>query len=198
MLKRALPDEANLETRQLLEQIRSKCTTCQTTVGKPLHFRVSAISEDDAELKFNRQVDINLLWLNSKPVLHVCDDDTLFSVAQFLRGEATLHVWEAFLTSSTLIYHGMPEHILTDQGFVFTGKTWKELLRVNDCKLRLLPVESHNSQGLVENKHNHLRKPFQRVKTDCPGIGDELSLLNAMKARNDVANVKGRVPSMLI
>jgi hypothetical protein len=198
MLKRALPDEANLETRHLLEQIRSKCATCQTTAGKPLHFRVSAISEDDAELKFNRQVDIDLLWLNSKPVLHVCDHDTRFSAAQFLRGETTLHVWEAFLTSWTLIYHGMPEQILTDQGSVFTSKTWKELLRVNDCKLRLIPIESHNSQGLVESKHNHLRKTFQRVKTDFPGIGDELALLYAVKARNDVANPKGLVPSMLV
>jgi hypothetical protein len=28
MLKRALPDETNLGTRQLLEQIRAKCVTC--------------------------------------------------------------------------------------------------------------------------------------------------------------------------
>jgi hypothetical protein len=31
MLKRALPDETDLGTRHLLEQIRAKCVTCQTT-----------------------------------------------------------------------------------------------------------------------------------------------------------------------
>jgi hypothetical protein len=108
MLKRALHDETNLGTRHLLEQIRAKCVICQITAGKTLHFRVSAISEDDAEPKFNRQVDIDLLWLNGKPALHVCDHDTRFSAAKFLNGETTLHVWEALLMSWILIYHGMP------------------------------------------------------------------------------------------
>jgi hypothetical protein len=99
MPKRALPVETNLGTRHILEQIRAKCVTCQTTAGKPLHFLVSAISEDDAELKFNRQVDIDLLWLNSMPALNVCDNDTRYSAAKFLKGETTFHVWEAFLVS---------------------------------------------------------------------------------------------------
>jgi hypothetical protein len=94
------------------------------------------------------------------------------------------------------IYHGMPEQLLTDQGSVFTSKIWKELLHVNGCKLRLIPIESHNSQVLVESKYNHPRKTFQRVKTDFPGIGDDLALLYAVKARIDVANPKGFVLSM--
>jgi hypothetical protein len=138
------------------------------------------------------------LWLNGKPALHVCDHDTRFSAAKFLKGETTLHVWEALFMSWILIYHGMPEQIFTDQGSVFTSKIWKELLRANGCKIRLIPIESHNSQGLVESKHNHLQKIFQRVKTDFPGIGDNLALLYAVKARNDVANPKGLVPSMLV
>jgi transposase InsO family protein len=92
----------------------------------------------------------------------------------------------------------MPQQILTDQGSVFTSKIWKERLRANGCKLRLIPIESHNSQDLVENKHNHLRKTFQRVKTDFLGIGEDLALIYAVKARNDVANPKGLVPSMLV
>jgi hypothetical protein len=33
---------------------------------------------------------------------------------------------------------------------------------------------------------------------DLPGIGDDLALFYALKARNDVANPKGVVPSMLV
>jgi hypothetical protein len=98
MLKQALLDETNLRTRHLLEQIRAKCVTYETTAGKPPHFRVSAISEDDAELNFIRQVDIDLLRLNDKPARHVCDHDTRFS-AKVLKGETTLHVLEALLMS---------------------------------------------------------------------------------------------------
>jgi hypothetical protein len=36
------------------------------------------------------------------------------------------------------------------------------------------------------------------VKTDFPGIGDDLALLYAVKARSDIANPKGLVPSILV
>jgi hypothetical protein len=42
------------------------------------------------------------------------------------------------------------------------------------------------------------KRTFQRVKTDFPGIGDDLALLYAVKSGNDVANLKGLVPSILV
>jgi hypothetical protein len=102
ILKRALPDEAKQETQKLPKNVCSECATCQTTADKPLHFRVSAISENDAKLKFNQQVDLNLFWLNSNSFLHDYDHDNRFSTLQILKGETTLHVWESFLTSWSL------------------------------------------------------------------------------------------------
>jgi hypothetical protein len=55
------------------------------------------------------------------------DHDTGFSAAKFLDGESTQKVWEAFLTSWALIYHGMPHIRLADQRSVLTSKMWDSL-----------------------------------------------------------------------
>lgn len=49
-------------------------------------------------MAFDREVSIDLTWLESKAVLHVVDIDTHFSAASFLKQRTVEAVWDAFVS----------------------------------------------------------------------------------------------------
>jgi hypothetical protein len=198
LLQQARPHETDFNTKNILKSIQRHCDTCQANGFKPQSFKISSSIPESDDLIFNRQIDIDLLWLNSRPALHVVDHDTNFSAAKFLNGESTEHVWQALLESWILIYNGIPHAILADQGSVFTSRKWKELCTSSGISLKLTAIENHNANGLCESKHGTLRKTFNKLKYDFPDCSDELALLYAIKARNDTSNAKGIVPSTLL
>jgi hypothetical protein len=147
LIKRARPAEADLHTRDVLERITNECNTFQRTQGNPISFKVAAIPENDLELCFNRQVDMDLICISKRPLVHMVDHDTGFNAAKFLDGETTQQVWDAFLSSWALMYHGLPHILLADQGSVFTSKMRDLLCKSEGIQLRLTPIEIHNSNG---------------------------------------------------
>lgn len=60
------------QVRQTLEDISKKCITSQFSTPKPRRF--TAFFSD--EIVFNRSVVVNLMWIHSKPVLHLIDKNT--------------------------------------------------------------------------------------------------------------------------
>jgi hypothetical protein len=97
LIKRAKSNEVDEATKNILKYIQSSCTTCQRKSMKPRSFKPSfTISETD-EHTFNKQIDIDVVWLNGPPALHVIDHDTNFSAEKFVNGESTEHIWQALL-----------------------------------------------------------------------------------------------------
>ena len=59
-------------------------------------------------------------------------------------------------------------------------------------------VEAHNSIGMVERYHSPLRRVYQIIVVELPGIDRDVALQMAFKALNDTAGPDGLVPTLLV
>jgi hypothetical protein len=187
---RDLPDD----TRRSLEEIASRCNTCQSFSAKPYRFRVSMPDS----IVFNDTLAIDLLWLEGKAVLHVVDLHTHFSAAGFLQRQSVDDVWITLLTIWVCVYPGLPNVIKADQGSVFTSSRWRDIVSLSGVKLELSPIESHNSLTVGERYHDPLRRLYRKVRQDFPAISEPLALSLANKAMNDTIGPEGLVPTLLV
>ena len=105
LLKRSKLSDVDSNTKRMLEDISKNCTRCQTYAAKPERFKVSLPND---KVIFNREISLDLMWLDKKAVLHIADTDTHFSSATFLTGQTVEKVWEAFINCWTTLYTGFP------------------------------------------------------------------------------------------
>lgn len=122
LISRARPEEATPATRKLLQEVTEACRTCQRFTPKPQSFKVSA----PEGIVFNKEPALDLMFLETMPVLHIFGTQTHFSNAIFLQEQSTEAVWNAFLEFWATIYTGHPEKMRVDQGGQFNSKQWKE------------------------------------------------------------------------
>lgn len=73
LLRRARPKDLSPETRKLLEDISKTCSTCQYLSPRPLRFKASL---PDEEIVFNKQLALDVFFLDSNPALHIVDTHT--------------------------------------------------------------------------------------------------------------------------
>ena len=78
LLSRARPKDATPETRRILEDIGKMCHSCQRIQSDPKRFRVTMGSE---HIQFNERVLMDIMYLDSKPVLHIIDEGTHLNAA---------------------------------------------------------------------------------------------------------------------
>lgn len=159
---------------------------------------------------FNRELALDLMFLDKKAVLHVVDTQTHFSAAAFLKQQTIEHVWYAFLMCWAAIYTGLPDEIKVDQGGVITSQRWKGLIfpslressipvtDMTGIELSLSGVESHNSLGAGEGNNDPLRRIYNKIRFSHLSIDEGLSLKLATKAMNDTMNPEGFIPSLLV
>ena len=82
-------------TLEKLEYISFTCEPCQKIRTAPKRYRVT-IGVDNTHL--NAKVYIDFMYIEGVPLLHMIDDATHFSAAQFIEPLATESVWETILT----------------------------------------------------------------------------------------------------
>ncbi len=82
LIKRAMPKQAGSTTRRILEDISRSCETSQTFSIPPQRFRVSFPPD---EVTFNREVALDVKWIDKKAVQHIVDLETNFNAATFLK-----------------------------------------------------------------------------------------------------------------
>lgn len=94
MLKRASGDNLYGSVHKVVEDILRECDICIQHAAKPRRFQVM-IRKDD--LHFNHIVAIDVMYINSRPILHLVDEATPFNSAQFLKNMTSQHVWKSIL-----------------------------------------------------------------------------------------------------
>jgi hypothetical protein len=156
LFKRARPEEADAETIQCLQDISSTCHPCQMKALKPITFTVG--SPKDPDIIFNREVAMDIMYLHGLPVLHIVYMDTHFHAEIFLRSIYTDDVWNAILRSWAHVYGGFPESALDKKGSQLISQRFTELATHFGVQFRYVPIESHNSNGLVERYHDPIRR----------------------------------------
>ena len=194
LIRRSKPDEADAETRRILEDITSRCDPCQRIQTGPKRFRVSFGSEDTV---FNERVLIDIMYLDSDPVLHIVDESTHFSAARFLPTVSTTAIWSTLLECWALVYTGLPNRILVDQGSSF-GDQFKAFGRILQVDVTSTGVEAHSSLRIGERYHQPLRTAFRKLSIAYPTLPRPLLLSMSVKAMNDTLGPEGIVPSALV
>lgn len=69
------------KTRSHLGDIPKRREQCEKFAPKPAVFRVS-MTEDTIE--FDHKIELDMLFIHRRPILHIVDRGTRFSVARFL------------------------------------------------------------------------------------------------------------------
>ena len=77
-MKRAQPSQLDEATRQLSEKTVNAFETFQMFSAPPQRFRFSLPRSD---IIFNREMALDLIWIEKKAVLHVVDIETGFNYA---------------------------------------------------------------------------------------------------------------------
>ena len=95
-------------------------------------------------------------------------------------------------------YLGPPDLVAHDAGKNFISKEFKQYANTMGIRTKAVPVEAHNSIGIVERYHSPLRQAYQIIVVELPGIDRDAALQMAFKAINDTAGPDGLVPTLLV
>lgn len=186
------------ETLAVIQQSSDDCRICQRFKRKEISFGRKL----QGQAIFNRKVVIDIMYLDSRPVLHCIDKDTRCGAATFIwsktRNPTTSEVWNAFCICWAYTYHGMPDILATDRGSNLTSEEFLLQLSEHSVEHHVSGVESHHSMGTIERAHHPLRITYHKIREHHSSITPESALQMARKAMNDLRGPSGFPPTMLV
>ncbi len=195
LLKRYRPSEVDTSVKNVLEQIRRGCESCQDYVSPPFRFRTS-IPPD--KILFNHELAIDLLWLDKRPVLHVIDTHTLFQNGVFIKSKKSEDLWKSLIDCWFTVFIGYPSVIRLDREPSFDSQLFRTVAKDQGITLQFSGIEAQNSIGVGERYHAPLRRVFLKIRQQYPRLESEVCLRLALKACNDALGPNGLVPTLLV
>ena len=178
-----------------LKRITEFCHQCQTNSKAPGRFKFNI---RDTDLEFNAEIIVDVMYLETKPVLHVVDSATAFQAARFLRSMSTKTAWEAIRACWIDVYIGPPETIVHDAGTNFASIEFRQYAQSMTITTKEVPVEAHHSIGKIERYHVPLKRAYEIIRQEMPDTTADIILQAAIKAVNDTAGPKGLIPTLLV
>jgi hypothetical protein len=180
--------------RGTLKYLTKYCEHCQRHGRSPGRFRFNL--KDDVD--FNYSIIVDIFYITGKPVLHVVDEGTRYQAGQWLQNISATHTWDTLRKCWIDTYLGPPDQVTVDAGKQFTSKEFAQHASSMGIRVKIVPVEAHNSIGIVERYHGPVRRAYLIVSTEIPGINRDMALQMAFKAVNDTAGPDGLVPTLLV
>jgi len=181
-----------------LEHLTKYCEHCQRHGKSPGRFKFNL--RDD--VSFNQSIIVDIMYINGKPVLHVVDKGTRYQAGRWLRNITAKHTWDVLRACWIDTYLGPPDQITHDAGKNFISREFNQYANSLQITLKAVPVEAHNSIGIVERYHAPLRRAYQIIYAELSVGGNdtdaEMALQMAFKAINDSAGPDGLVPTLLV
>ena len=96
------------------------------------------------------------------------------------------------------IYLGPLDLVIHDASKNFVSKEFKQYTRTIGINTKGVPVEAHNSIGMVEQYHGPIWHTYQIITTKIPDINQDMVLQMAFKAINNTAGLDRLVPTLLV
>jgi len=180
--------------KKTLEHLTKYCHFCQKHGKSPGRFRFTL--RDDIE--FNYCIVVDIMYISGSPLLHVVDEGTRFQAGRWLQNISAKHTWDVLRMCWIDTYLGPPDLVAHDAGKNFISKEFKQYANTMGIRTKAVPVEAHNSIGMVERYHGPLRRAYQIIVVELPGIDRDAALQMAFKAINDTASPDGLVPTLLV
>ena len=150
------------------------------------------------DLIFNHEIQADLFWIGSYPVLHIIDRGTRYSVAKFIDNFSAEHVWNLIVEHWVCIFSGFPDILSHDQGTQFTLEFFQSMCAEFAIDAKQTPEESHNSPSICERYHPLIRRIFRNIRVDFPDTESSLTLSLAVDAANTTAGLDGLTTSLLL
>lgn len=177
-----------------IDKLTKFCHYCQKHGKSPGRFRFTL--KDD--INFNYNVIVDVMYISGAPLLHIVDEGTRFQAGKWLQDISAKHTWDILRTCWIDTYLGPPDLITHDAGKNFISNEFKQYASVMGITTKGVPVEAHNSIGMVERYHGPIRRAYQIIATEFPDISKDMALQMAFKAINDSVGPDGLVPTLLV
>ncbi|KAM4067357.1 DUF1421 multi-domain protein [Hirsutella rhossiliensis] len=142
---------------------------CQIKADAPRRFKFTLKDNCD----FNYELIVDVMHLDSRPVLHAVDLATSFQAGRFLQNISAKETWEALKLCP-------PDVITHDAGTNFASSEFQ-------AEAKLLGITSHWSIGKVERYHAPIRRAYEILKAELKTASAESLLQMAFKSVNDTA-----------
>lgn len=181
--------------KKTIEHLTKYCAYCQKHGKSPGRFRFSLRDEN---IEFNYCIVVDVMYIHNKPLLHIVDQATTYQAGRWLENISAKHTWDVLRMIWIDTYQGPPDMITTDTGTNFTSKDFQHQASLMGIKIKIVPVEAHNSIGLVERYHGPLRRAYTIIKQEIPDLHKDMALQMSLKAINDTAGPNGLVPTLLV
>lgn len=180
--------------RKALEHLTRYCTFCQKYGKSPGRFKFTL--HDDVD--FNYCIYVDVMYISGSPLLHIVDQATRYQAGRWLQNISAKHTWDTLRACWIDTYLGPPDLIVHDSGKNFISKDFKGYAAAMGITAKSVPVEAHNSIGMVERYHGPLRRIFNIIMAESPAFDKDMALQMAFKALNDSAGTDGLVPTLLL
>ena len=175
----------------LIHSVCSSCAVCrqwQRPSSKAVH-------STRTSTRFNECLQIDLLFVLTHILVHMCDECTRFSMACLIENKQPESITAA-IASRWIAYFGSPEVIMSDkEGGIASeiGSVWAERMRTS---IRLKAVGQHAS---TVERHNALlrdviHKILGQLQTENLEVGIEEFVASAVVAKNSMLEYGGHAP----
>ncbi|KJZ72275.1 hypothetical protein HIM_01308 [Hirsutella minnesotensis 3608] len=179
---------------EAIAMIRKFCHFCQIKADAPRRFKFTLKDNCD----FNYELIVDVMHLDSRPVLHAVDLATSFQAGRFLQNISAKETWEALKLCWIDTYLGPPDVITHDAGTNFASSEFQAEAKLLGITCHQVPVEAHWSIGKVERYHAPIRRAYEILKAELKTASAESLLQMAFKSVNDTAGPDGLVPTLLV
>ena len=179
---------------QVLRYLTKYCEQCQKHGCSPDRFTFTL--KDD--LDFNYNVIIDIMYIRSKPVLHLVDEATCFQARRWLKNVSAQYVWDRLRLCWIDIYLGPPDLVTIDAGEQFMAKKFRQYAANMGIIIKNAPIETHHFIGIVKRYHGPLQQVYSIITTKILGIEPELAFLMSFKAINNLVGPNGLVLTLLV
>ena len=193
-LRRVLERAGHEVDSAILNHLTKVCHHCQKHGKSPGRFRFTL--RDDVE--FNYCIIVDIMYISGKPLIHVVDEATRYQAGRWLNNLTAKHLWEKLQECWINTYLGPPDWIVHDAGTNFIAKEFQQNAFSQGIQTRDVPIEAHNSIGIVERYHGPIRRAYEIIAAELPDLDKYAALQMAFKAINDTAGPDGLVPTLLV
>lgn len=195
LVNRAYPQNINEQIQQLLQENADDCEHCPKHSVPLFRFPASIPNE---KIILNRELLLDLIWLDGKAVLHVLVNETGFQNERFIRNKTAEGQWTDFINCWASVYTDFRETICVDRERTFLYSAFKENKTQVGIDLEFSAIEANNSISQGEPYRHLLRSIFNIITDTRPNMDDKSKLRVAVKDLNDAMGPNSFVPSLFV
>lgn len=160
-LLRIADPESEPNLRKMLSEISENWKDCQLHAQAPKRFKLSA--RVDEELRYSHEIQVDVMYISQKPVLHVVCSHAKFQAASFLTNVSTKTIWNTLKRIWMHTFTGPPDVVRVDQGSSFVSKEFHDEAEFMGIKVEEAPIECPTSLSFVERYHGPLRTIYNKL-----------------------------------